>query len=169
MITNKITSLEYFNYQIGILACEMNLVRSNTLNLTKKLTEEELDFNFDSQSNSIGTLLLHIAALEIKFQLNHFNRKLTNSELEIFNKASPYNMNKRLVFNNNLDYYIKILKDTRIITITELKKLNDDWLLKEIKTSDGNTIGNNHYLIKHIINDEISHQGQIKMILKRLG
>ena len=40
--------------------------------------------------------------------------------------------------------------------------------LKEILLSNGNSIGNYYYHLKHVIDDEINHQGQIKMILKRI-
>ena len=168
MIKNSIFSLKEYKFQIGVLICEMILVRQKTFYLTKNLSIKQLDFNLDGKSNSIGTLLLHIAALEIKFQYNHFNKKITDFELDILYRASPYNMSKRLICENNLDYYTQILKEARISTKKELKKVNDEWLLEEVNTSDGALIGNNHYLLRHIINDEISHQGQIKMILKRL-
>ncbi|MEP1488488.1 MAG: hypothetical protein ABJK28_08675 [Algibacter sp.] len=147
----------------------MDYIRNNTFKLTKDLSIYDLDYNFDNLSNSIGTLLLHITALEFKFQLNHFyKRDITKNEYEKYANAMPKYMNTRKIHGNNLNFYLNELKQIRRKTLLELKHLNDEWLFKEIISSKGNNLGNYYYLLKHIINDEISHQGQIKIILKRL-
>ena len=85
---HKITSLSPYTTQIGLIVSEINIIRNETLELTKNLSISELDFNFDSQSNSIGTLLLHIATVELKFQLDHFlMRSITMAEFRKFGNA----------------------------------------------------------------------------------
>ena len=49
-----------------------------------------------------------------------------------------------------------------------MKKLNDNWLEKKIVFSNQQLLVNHHYELNHIIHDELCHQGQIKLILKRL-
>lgn len=169
-MNNQITSIKGYTSQIGILVCEMNLVREHTFKLTKELSLEALDFNFDAKSNSIGTLLLHIAALEFKFQLDHFhNRNITESEFMKYGKASPYNLHNRLVYGNDLEYYFNTLEEVRAQTLEALETVSDDWLYEDVFTSNGTMLGNRYYLLKHIIHDELCHQGQIKLILKRLN
>jgi len=108
---NRITSPKAYTDQIGFLVSEMTIVRNKTLGLTRNLCVQELDFNFDTQSNSIGTLLLHIAALEFKFQLDHFfKRNFTTSELEKYIAAAPFNMHKRLVCGNSYEFYASTMK-----------------------------------------------------------
>jgi len=108
--TLQITSHESYSQQLGVLVSEMIFVRFKTMALTKNLGKAELDFQFDDKSNSIGTLLLHIAALEFKFQLDHFfNRAFTQTEYELFGPAAPHMMNQRLVNGHDLDYYTDIL------------------------------------------------------------
>lgn len=166
---HKITSLSPYTTQIGLIVSEINIIRNETLELTKNLSISELDFNFDSQSNSIGTLLLHIATVELKFQLDHFlMRSITMSEFRKFGNAAPQNMHKRLVFGNDYEFYTKNLHEVRQQTLEQLKNVTDDWLYKEVTTSNGTLLGNHYYLLKHIIHDELCHQGQIKIILKRL-
>ena len=75
MFNNQITSFKEYSFQIGVIVSEIVLVREETFRLAKGLSIEHLDYNFDDQSNSIGTLLLHIAALELKFQLDHFFKR----------------------------------------------------------------------------------------------
>ena len=52
-----------FTPQIGRLVSMMHYVRSTTLAAVAGLGIEELDYLHDPQSNSIGALLLHIAAI----------------------------------------------------------------------------------------------------------
>ncbi len=171
-MSNTIVSKEGFDHQIGILVSEMEYVRNETYRLisAKKLTIKDLDFNFDALSNSIGTILLHIATHEFKFQLNHFyKRGITEAEYEKYLGGMPFMMHKRLISGNDLAFYIEELKTIRENTLANLKKMKDDWLFEDVITSSGKNIGNNYYLFRHVVDDEINHQGQIKMILKRIS
>ncbi|GGG40073.1 integrase [Dokdonia pacifica] len=167
-----IISKKGFDFQIGILVSEMEYVRNETYRLlkTQKLATSELDFNFDAYSNSIGTLLLHIACHEFKFQLNNFyKRNITEDEFKLYRHAMPSTMNKRGIYGNDLDFYLKELESVRENTLSYLKNLKDEWLFEEIILSNGKNIGNYYYHIRHIIDDEINHQGQMKITLKRLS
>lgn len=169
MIYNEIKSHKDYSYRLGYVVSEMISVRNETFRLTQNLSIRNLDYNFDDQSNSIGTLLLHIAALELKFQLNHFlKRSFSEEEIIKFGGGFPFNMNKKLINNNSLEYYFNTLKEVRMITLKEMKKLSDKWLEEKLISSNQQSLGNHHYLLKHIIHDELCHQGQIKLILKRL-
>jgi uncharacterized damage-inducible protein DinB len=167
-----IVSKQGSDFQIGILISEMEYIRNETYRLlkTRDLTIRDLDFNFDEYSNSIGTLLLHIASHEFKFQLNHFyNRSITEDEFKLYGNAMPSMMNKRLVSGNNLDFYFREIEAVRKNTLSYLKNLKDEWLFKEITASNGKSMGNYYYQLRHVIDDEINHQGQIKIILKRVA
>jgi hypothetical protein len=48
----------------------MNMMRHMILEPVKDLTVEQLDYLHDAKSNSIGSMLLHMAATETYFQLN---------------------------------------------------------------------------------------------------
>ena len=170
-MNNKIISKEGFAPQIGILVSQMGYVRENTQKLlqSRELTVEDLDFNFDAKSNSIGTLLLHMAVHEFKFQLNHFyKRDITKEEYEKYIGGMPFMMQKRLVSGNDLNFYLNELDIIRAKTLLFLKEKKDAWLFEELVTSNGKNMGNYYYLLRHVIDDEINHQGQLKMILKRI-
>lgn len=169
MVNKEVKSHEDYSTRLGYIVSEMIAVRNVTFQLTKDLSVESLDYNFDDKSNSIGTLLLHIAALELKFQLDHFfKRSFSEEEIIKFGGAFPFNMDKRLVDGNPLEYYLDTLEEVRNTTLKEMKKLNDNWLEKKIILPNQELLGDHHYLLKHIIHDELCHQGQIKLILKRL-
>ena len=67
-----IADLPGFTPQIGRLVSMMNYVRSTTLSDVAGLGVGELDYLHDSQSNSIGALLSHIAAAEVGYQVATF-------------------------------------------------------------------------------------------------
>jgi hypothetical protein len=61
-----------FTPQIARLVSIMNYVRHTTLSAVKDLTIRELDYLNNSTGNSIGSLLLHIAAAEVGYQAATF-------------------------------------------------------------------------------------------------
>ncbi len=65
--------LEGYSPQIGTLLSTMNMMRKWVIGTVKDLTIEQLDFQIDDKSNSIGAMLLHLAATERYYQLNTFD------------------------------------------------------------------------------------------------
>ena len=77
-----------FAPQIGRLVSMMNYVRSTTLSAVERLGVDELDYQHDAQSNSIGALLAHIAAAEVGYQAATFHgRELNESERQEWGAA----------------------------------------------------------------------------------
>ena len=73
-----ISDISGFTPQIGRLVSMMNYVRDTTLSAIKGLSVSELDFISDSTGNSIGSLLLHIAAAEVGYQAATFDKRELN-------------------------------------------------------------------------------------------
>lgn len=165
----KILPIPNYTPHIGVLVNAMVLARRNTFFLVKGLSVKALDYNLDRLSNSIGTLLLHICTLEFEYTSAYLTEKPpSKEEWSKFEDALPENMANGKIKNNDLNYYVNELVKVRDLTLQQLKKRNDEWLFKDVKFQDG-FIANNYYLLRHIIDDEISHQGQIKWILKRIN
>src|SRR6476646_1392469 len=61
-----------FSPQIGTLVSMLTWMRSASLEPVQGLTMTQLDYLHDSKANSIGALLLHLAAVEREYQLNTF-------------------------------------------------------------------------------------------------
>lgn len=55
---------EGYTPQIGTLLSTMTMMRTWVIHNVKDLSVKELDFQIDEQSNSIGSMLLHLAATE---------------------------------------------------------------------------------------------------------
>jgi len=61
-----------FSTQIGTLVSMLTWMRNTILQPVQGLTVTQLDYLHDSKANSIGALLLHLAAVERLYQLNTF-------------------------------------------------------------------------------------------------
>ena len=81
----------------------MDYVRKETIRLVSNLTTKELDFNLDQFGNSIGTLLLHCAALEFNYQVETFqNIQNVKKRLALYEYAMPGKMILRRVIGNEI-------------------------------------------------------------------
>jgi hypothetical protein len=70
-----IGDLPGFTPQVSRLVSMMNHVRSTTLAAVDGLRVDALDYLHDPQSNSVGTLLAHIAAAEVGYQAHTFEAR----------------------------------------------------------------------------------------------
>src|SRR5262245_3408176 len=53
-----------YSPQIGTLVSEMAFMRGQVLFSVKDMSQKDLDFLLDAKANTIGALLLHLAAIE---------------------------------------------------------------------------------------------------------
>lgn len=163
-----ITDISGYTHDISRLICMMNYARQVTLRSVKGLTTEELDYQLDENSNSIGALLLHIAACDFYYQVCTFEeRDLNEEEYKKWRTALDLGKEAReKIKGNDLEYYTNILNEIRSRTYELLKAKDDKWL--EEKVTSGKTVLNIHYFWFHVFEDEINHRGQINLIKKRL-
>lgn len=164
----KIDKRRGFTPQIGHLVSQMDYARHTTLEAVKGLTTSELDFLPSEDGNSIGALLLHMAAVEKGFQIEIFDGRRPN-EQEMEEWGAPYSLGdkgRKGIKGNPLEFYIEKLNEVRRRTLEEFAKLHDDWLYED-RQWDGRP--SNHYFIWfHVYEDEINHRGQIRMLRKML-
>src|SRR5688572_9825157 len=65
---NIIGPLHGYSPQVGTFVSMLNWIRDSVLRATEHLSQQELDYLHDSKSNTIGALLLHLAATEVVYQ-----------------------------------------------------------------------------------------------------
>ena len=168
---NIIRPMEGYSPQIGIFVSMLNWMRASVISATKNLTRPELDFLVDPQSNSIGALLLHLAATDTVYQdltfhnLNDFsddNKKKWGVAMKLGEEG------RKQIKGNNLDFYLSALKKTREKTLAELKKRDDKWFAEVDPSFFGNKPTNNFCKWFHVCEHEANHRGQITVIRKRL-
>ena len=129
-----------FTPQIARLVSMMNYVRHTTLSAVEGLTVNELDYLTDPESNSIGSLLLHIAAAEVGYQV--------------------------VINGHDLDYYLNKLGQVRTKTLTELAIRDDQWLDEQTPFGSDNSV-NNYFKWFHVFTHEVNHRGQIRLLRRQ--
>lgn len=155
--------------EIGTLVSMMHFTRMQVLHNVKGLSQSDLDFLLDAKANTIGALLLHLAATETYYSLNSFGGVKWGSWPEEVKKKWDIPMNldepaRKAIKGNSLDYYLNTLNETREKTLAEFKKRDDKWLA----TVDPEFGGNNFGKWFHVAEHESNHDGQIKLLKGRL-
>ncbi|UCD61647.1 MAG: DUF664 domain-containing protein [Flavobacteriaceae bacterium] len=163
---------EGYTPEIGTLLSTMTMMREWVVRNVKDLTVEELDFQIDEQSNSIGAMLLHLAATERYYQLNTFDELEWGTWNDEIKKEwdLPMNLGKKgreLIKGHEVGYYLSKLEKVREITKKEFAKRGDDWLNKTEAFFEEQPT-NNYCKWFHVCEHESNHNGQIKFIKKRL-
>jgi uncharacterized damage-inducible protein DinB len=163
-----IAEIPGFTPEIGRLVSMMNYVRSTTLDAVAGLSVHELDYLHDSQSNSIGALLSHIAAAEVGYQAATFRgRGLTEEERQEWGAAVDLgDRARREIRGHELAYYLSRLEQVRARTLAELGRRNDQWLEDRTSFGSGQEV-NNYFKWFHVFGHEISHRGQISWLRTR--
>jgi len=157
---------------VGTLVSMLNLMRGMVLVSVKGMTMAQLDYLHDEKANSIGAMLLHLAATERYYQLNTFNNMKWNSWDDAIKKEWDVPMNlgapaRKQLNGRPLEHYLRILEDVRANSLSEFKKHDDAWLMQVDKTSSSDPT-NNYAKWFHVCEHESNHNGQIKWIAGRL-
>ncbi|MGA9288467.1 MAG: DinB family protein [Anaerobacillus sp.] len=158
-----------FTPEIGRLVSMMDYARHTTEEAIRGLTIDQLDFHLDEKSNSIGMLLQHMASIEKAFQVMTFQERELNDE-EWAEHGTGIELGERareVVRGRDLDYYWSELSLARAETLDAFRKKEDTWLEK-VTPFGWDKRANHYFKWFHVMEDEISHRGQILLIKKRL-
>jgi uncharacterized damage-inducible protein DinB len=156
-----------FTPQIARLVSMMNYVRYTTLSSIKDLTIGKLDYLDNAAGNSIGSLLLHVAAAEVSYQAATFhNRQLNEDEKQEWDAVLTLGEKARQKINgHDLNYYLNKLERVRAKTLVELANRDDQWL--DEQTLFGDNRINNYFKWFHVFTHEVNHRGQINMLRRQ--
>lgn len=169
---NVIGPREGFAPHIGTLLSMMAWMRDVILRPVEKMNVEQLDFLLDENSNSIGAMLLHLAATERFYQIHTFEGKkwgdFPKEDLDRFEVAMNLGDEARkTIKGNSFNYYLEIMTEVRENTIKEFKKKDDNWLMKVDEDFPWGPT-NNYCKWFHVCEHESNHNGQFKYIKSRL-
>ena len=157
-----------YSPQIGSLISMLDWLSNSVVRVTKKLSVEQLDYLHDANSNTIGSLMMHIAAIEVVYQ------DLTFHDLKDFSDENKTKWNIAMelgpdaqakIKGNKVEYYVDLMNEARTKTKTEMKKRDDEWLLSG-ETKDWNW--NNYCKWFHVAEHFANHRGQMTWYAKRL-
>lgn len=165
---NHIGPKEGFTPQIGTLLSMLDWVSDSVIKYNSKITVEQLDYLHDKDSNTIGSLMMHLAATEVVYQ------DMTFHDLKDFSAANKGKWNaamelgenaRKQIKGNPLSYYKDVIDEVRAVTKTEMKKRDDAWLLSgETKEWDWNNYCKWFHVTEHYAN----HRGQMTWYAKRM-
>ncbi|QKS48929.1 DUF664 domain-containing protein (plasmid) [Paenibacillus cellulosilyticus] len=147
----------------------MDYARHTTVETVRGLSTEELDCVYDEQSNSIGSLLMHFAAVEYAYQVSTFEeRELNEEELARWGAALELgDAGRARIKGHELEYYIAALDEVRETTHELFRGKTDEWLYEE-RDFWYNRQANFYFMWFHVFEDEINHRGQIRWLKKRV-
>ncbi len=160
-----------YSPQIGTLVSMLHLTRIQVLENTKGMSPSDLDFLLDGKANTIGALLLHLAATDHYYQLNTFGGMKWDSWSDDEKKKWDVPMNlgepaRKAVKGHSLDFYLNTLNEVREKALAEFKKRDDQWLATMV--NEGDFKANNYAKWFHVAEHESNHDGQIKFLKSRL-
>jgi uncharacterized damage-inducible protein DinB len=162
-----------YSPQIGTLVSMLTWMRRAPLAESRGLTQPQLDYLFDANANTIGALLLHLAATETLYQRLTFD----NLPLDKLREDKDYEQRfgaamelgddgRKTIKGHDLAYYSAILQEVREKSLAEFKKRDDAWLMT-VDKGWGWGPTNNYCKWFHVCEHESHHSGQIAMIAKR--
>jgi uncharacterized damage-inducible protein DinB len=149
----------------------LDFTRRQVLANVKGLSQPDLDFLLDAKANTIGAMLLHLAATETYYQMNTFDgMKWDSWSAEVKKKWDiPMNLGepaRKAIKGNSLDYYLDALHQVREKSLAEFRKRDDKWLATVVTEEDFSA--NNYAKWFHVAEHESNHDGQIKFLKRRL-
>ncbi len=163
---------EGYSPQIGTLVSMLNYMRAAVLNYSGGLSQKQLDYLFDKDANTIGAMLLHLAATEKFYQINTFEgRQEFNDEEKKMWEApmSLGDLGRKEIKGHDLDYYVSILTEVRSKTLEVLKTKDDEWLMAvDPEWSNAERSVNTYWKWFHVCEHESNHGGQIKFLKSRV-
>lgn len=163
-----------YSPQIGSFVSMLTWMReaNGILTATKDLKAADLDSLFDANANTIGALMLHLAATETYYQMNTFEgmkwgtwpdqvKAKWDAAMDLGDRG------RKTIKGHDRDYYVSILQEVREKTLAEFRKRDDAWLLAVDKAWPWGPTNN---LCKwfHVCEHEAHHTGQVARLRKRL-
>ncbi len=152
---------------VGRLVSILTYSRQTLLAAVEGLSRADLDHLHDAQSNSIGALLAHVAAVERWYQVFTFeNREPSAAEAAPWLPALDLGDEGRRHLNGlELQSYLDAMAEIRRATLAALAERSDTWLEDPLAASPSI---NAHWAWFHVAEDEINHRGQIRWLRGRL-
>lgn len=165
-----IAPIEGLSPHIGVLVATLQRCRETTIRWVQDLTIYQLDYLYDPRANTIGALLLHMAAIEAAYQEYTFTgRNIVQNPKRIKRWEVPMNLGERArreIVGQPISYYLNELEMIRSQTLEQLQQYDDEWLWRESPWND--RVANNYWMWYHVYEDEINHRGEISWLKSRI-
>ncbi len=157
---------------VGTLVSMLTWMRGVVLRTVKGMSTADLDFLLDDRANSIGALLLHLAATETYYALHTFEGMAWGAWPEAMRRTWEVPMMlgpqaREQIKGKPVSFYLDALETSRARALAGLRQRDDAWLMKvDASWPWGPT--NNLCKWFHVCEHESNHNGQIKLVARRL-
>jgi uncharacterized damage-inducible protein DinB len=163
-----------YSPQIGTFITMITWMEFAVIGPTRDLTQPQLDFLLDKKANTIGALMLHLAATEVLYQRmtfdnENFDRFPADYEAKWGAAMNLGDAGRATIKGHDIAFYQDAIRTTREKTLAEFAKRDDNWFLTPLKQPGwGGGPINNYCLWFHVCEHISHHAGQIDLILKRV-
>jgi uncharacterized damage-inducible protein DinB len=159
--------------QIGRYVAQLAETREELLRNARSLTPAQLSWHPDANTESIGTQLLHVAAIEWSWVFEEIFQR-PDTDYDGWEEALPLRLGIPQVQGQPLSYFTERLDRVRNDVIDALKTLKDEDLPRLVSTpvADGAAPPKEVYTIDwilfHIVHHEAHHAGQLELLVRML-
>ncbi len=163
-----------YSPHVGTIVTMLTWMEGAVLTPTRGLTQEQLDFLLDKDANTVGALMLHLAATEVLYQRLTFNNENFDKYPADYQAKWGAAMDlgdagRSAIKGHEIAFYQDTIRHVREKTLSEFAKHDDAWLLTPLKEPGfGGGPVNNYCLWFHVCEHISHHAGQIDLIIKRL-
>ncbi|WP_350288489.1 DUF664 domain-containing protein [uncultured Croceitalea sp.] len=161
----ELKSVDGYSPQIGIMVSMLEDLKDRITEQVKDLDQSSVDFLYDADANSIGSLIMHLVSTESYYQVATLeDREWTEDEQERFGIAGELNEKvKSKLRDKPIQRYLDLWEEVREKTLKELKTKDDAWFASNLEEGL-----NYHYIWYHVMEHSANHMGQIATIKNRL-
>ena len=158
-----------FDPRIGLYLAQLEDVRERTKRYVDGLTQAQLEWHPNPKVESIGTMLIHVAAVELSWIQEDIRREPMGEEWRI---GFPIRFGIPQISGESLAYFIGLLDSTRAVTRDVLAGVTDADLSRALVPLDDEDTPDApqftiEWILYHLIEHEAHHKGQIA-VMKRL-
>ena len=160
---------------VGHYVAQLNEVRHDLKAEVEGLGITQLDWHPDEETESIGTQLLHLDAIEWSWMHEDLQGISEDNYPGSWQEALPIRLGIPQVKGRALQWYLGKLDATRELTLGILENLTEDdqyRLVGGAELAEGHEPPNRlftvDWIIWHVLEHEAAHLGQIEL-LRRLG
>ncbi|WP_260738662.1 hypothetical protein [Tunturiibacter lichenicola] len=117
---------------MGTLVSMLSWMQPAVTRYAQEISQANLDYLFDKNANSIGALLLHLAATETYYQMNTFDGMNWGSWPDAVKQKWDAAMElgdagRKTIKGHDLKFYLDTLQEVREKSLAGFKKRDDAW------------------------------------------
>ena len=162
-----------FSPGIGRYVAQLAETRDALLSPVENLTPEQLSWHPNPETESIGTLLLHVAAIEWSWVFQEIDRR-PDEDYDGWEEALPLRVGLPQVRDRPLSYFTDRLDRVRDEVLARLRELTDEDLSRLVADSStpesepATELYSIDWVLFHLVHHEAHHAGQVELLVRLL-